>query len=105
MKCLVLNAKKYSFVDEATGEVKSGMHVTYIDPLMREDSNMQKGDLVMKVPALESNFEKLNNIPGFYELDFRQRPDAKGRPVLTLADVKFIEKVNFLPQPGHIKTA
>jgi hypothetical protein len=97
MECLVISAKKYKFEDEKTKEIKSGLHVQYLDPVMREDSAVQKGDLPLKVPALESLFDKLEVVPGFYELDFRQRPDSKGRPVLTLASARFVCGVSFNP--------
>lgn len=95
MDCLVISAKKYRFTDEKTGEVKSGLHVQYLDPLMREDTENQKGDLPLKVPALENCFDKLTILPAYYDLDFRQRPDAKGKPVLTLASAKLIKEIDF----------
>jgi hypothetical protein len=95
MKLLVIFAKKYRFTDEKTGEVKSGLHVSYLDPEMREDTFQQKGDSMLKVPALETVFDKLTTIPAYYEIDFRQRPDSKGKPVLTMASAEFLEKVNY----------
>lgn len=95
MECLVISAKKYRFADEKTGEIKSGLHVQYLDPIMREDNDMQKGDLPLKVASIENCFEKLSTLPGFYDLDFRQRPDAKGKPVLTLANAKLVCPIDF----------
>lgn len=94
MDCLVIAAKSYNFKNDAQEQV-SGTNVYYLDPVMREDSPEQTGLLPLKVPALATVFAKLlpENLPGIYELDFRQRPDSKGRPILTLADVKFKTKV------------
>lgn len=103
MECLVISAKKYSFEDEKTHEVKSGLHVQYLDPIMREDSVTQKGDLPLKVPALEICFDQLTKLPAYYDLDFRQRPDGKGKPVLTLANAKFISSVDFSFQKKDLK--
>lgn len=92
---LVIAAKKYKFEDEKTKEVKSGMHVTYLDPVMREDSSTQIGDLPLKVPSIDGVFDKLTALPGFYELDFRQRPGANNKPILTLASAKLVCPVEF----------
>jgi len=87
MKVLIIAAKSYDFINKDTGERLQGANVHYLDPVMREDTDTSKGLLPLKVPCLPKVFSKLEELPGFYEADFRQRPDGKGRPVLTLADV------------------
>jgi hypothetical protein len=85
---LVIAAKSYDFKNDA-GERVQGLNVTYLDPEMREDTETQVGLLPLKVPALSKVFSQIEKLPGYYELDFRQRPDGKGKPVLTLASCRF----------------
>ncbi|TWH56438.1 hypothetical protein DesLBE_0641 [Desulfitobacterium sp. LBE] len=94
MKVLVIAAKSYDFVNKDTGERLQGANVHYLDPVMREDTDTSKGLLPLKVPCIPRVLPKLTDLPAFYEADFRQRPDAKGRPVLTLADVSLLEKID-----------
>jgi len=94
MKILVIAAKAYDFVNKDTGERIQGLNVHYLDPVMREDTNTQKGLIPLKVPALSNVYQKIQVLPAFYEADFRQRPDSKGRPVLTLADLTLLKELN-----------
>jgi len=94
MKILIIAVKSYDFVNKDTGERIQGTNVHYLDPVMHEDTANQKGLFPLKVPALTRVIEKITTLPAFYEADFRQRPDSKGRPVLTLADVSLLKELD-----------
>lgn len=85
---LVIAAKAYDFKNDREERVQ-GVNVYYLDPEMREDTETQVGLLPLKVPALSKVLNQIEKLPGYYGLDFRQRPDAKGKPVLTLANATF----------------
>lgn len=95
MKGLVIATKKYDFVNRETGEHLQGAHVYYLDPLMRDDNENTKGLLPLKVPVIPRVLEKIQDLPAFYDLEFRHRPDSKGKPQLTLADATLIQSIDF----------
>lgn len=93
MKVLIIGAKRYSFINKDTGEHISGLNVHYLDPAYREDNNNTKGLLPIKITALDKVFDQLSEIPGIYEVDFRQRPGQGSKPVLTLVNAILIKPV------------
>lgn len=82
-RCYVLGWKSYDFTKD-NGERLQGLHVHYIDDAFRDDTENQMGVLPMKVPAISAVKNQLAVVPAYYDLDFRQRPDGRGKPVLTL---------------------
>jgi len=89
---LVLGAKGYDFKND-DGDRLQGMNVSYCDLSFRDDKELEKGFLPMKVSAISDVFKSLEELPAFYALDFRQRPDGKGKAVLTITGAKFIRKL------------
>lgn len=88
---LVLGVKKYDFQPDR-GERLSGVKVTYVD--QSENTPTHKGFPVMTVSGPVELFDQFSNLPGLYDLNFRQRPNSKGQPVLVLSSAKFINSVN-----------
>lgn len=78
---LVLHVSRYDFQDRS-GQVVRGVSVTYLDQRF-EDKN-SKGWAPLKVNADSSLWSVFTVVPGRYSLDFRQRPDSKGKPTLAL---------------------
>lgn len=92
MKVLVLGARRVNF-QGTTGYVDV-TKVTYIEG-EPEYTGEQKGYLPMTVTADVSVFSAISG-PGIYEVEFRQRPDSKGRPVLYMTNAELIEAVSIL---------
>jgi hypothetical protein len=88
---LVLHASRYDFVAQS-GDHLTGSKVTYAD--LVDSSQNAKGLAAMTVPASYEMFELLDNLPAFYDLDFRHKPDKQGKPVLTLTKAKFIKPLD-----------
>jgi hypothetical protein len=77
----VLTVKRYSFSDENNKEVK-GCKVTFVDE--PETSEDFKGIPIMTVNVPYDMWNQFPKVPANYELEFRMRPDAKGKPSLSL---------------------
>ncbi|HEX2922678.1 MAG TPA: hypothetical protein VHS28_01470 [Chloroflexota bacterium] len=88
MTYLVLSARAYDFKDESSGRQVQGITLTYADP-EPENAGDRRGLNVMTMPASVDIGPQLTQLPGFYDLDFRQRPGPKGRPTLQLVGVQF----------------
>lgn len=90
MKVLILGARRISF--QGTNGYVDVTKVTYIEG-EPEYTGEQKGYLPMTVTADVSVFSSISE-PGIYDVEFRQRPDSKGRPVLTMTNAELIEEVS-----------
>lgn len=88
---LVLGAKGYDFKNDE-GARMQGMNISYCDLSFRDDKELEKGNLPMKVACIGQVFNQLDVLPGYYNLDFRQRPDGKGKAVLTVVNATFIRE-------------
>lgn len=95
---LVLCAKGYDFVNRETGEHLSGINVYYLDLLMSDYQDGMKGLAPLKVSCTPRVLEQLTVVPGFYDLNFRQKPGTNGKPTLVLADAKFQGALNLEPK-------
>lgn len=91
-KHIVTGIKPYDFTDDK-GRHVAGIKVYYFDAEPEEAGARGYFPLNLSVPAEQAvNFAA---VPGVYDLDFKQKADAKGRPMLTLRSVQFIEPVEF----------
>lgn len=93
MRCLVLGARRYSFKDD-DGQLVEGAKLHYLT-LDGEDEADSRGDIPLEVSAPIALFNDLQQLPGFYDIDFRQRPGRGGRPTLQVAGVGFERGVSF----------
>jgi hypothetical protein len=93
MSFLVLEVRPYDFKDEATGRQVAGTRITYLDP-SSPAVHPALGFSPLTIggdPGVESTF---GVVPGVYDLDFRMRAGAKGRPVLSLASARLVRAVD-----------
>lgn len=86
---LVIGVSRYDFTNDA-GDNITGVKVVYIgEPEM---SPNKKGYFPMAITSQNLElFDKFVAVPGEYELIFRQRAGAGGKPVLVLSNVEFIQ--------------
>lgn len=88
-KYFVLFVRRYDFLDE-TGKRIQGFKMTYLDEQI-ENTVIAKGRPPMTVTSSEVGmWHAFSTVPGYYDLDFRMRPDAKGKPTLVLQGAKFV---------------
>lgn len=99
---LVLSAKRFDFKNDA-GEQVTGSSVTYLDVeggSINEPNRRGVEPLTIAAPI--EVFQQFDQVPGFYSLDFRQRPGKNGRPTLTLVGVKFDRAFSFSAAGGSL---
>jgi hypothetical protein len=88
-KYFVLFVRRYDFSDE-TGKRIQGFKVTYLDEQI-ENTATAKGRPPMTVTSSETGmWHAFSTVPGYYDLNFRMRPDAKGKPMLVLQGAKLV---------------
>jgi hypothetical protein len=95
--CIVLNSRSYDFTDDQ-GKIVKGSNVTYLTGDV-EASTQLKGVSTMTVSATDEVMSQLQELPGVYELDFKQRPGKNNRPTLTLTACKFMKALTGFLQP------
>lgn len=85
----VLHVRRYDFAD-SLGQRVTGCKVTYLEgqPEIAKDS---KGLPILIVNAPLEVWDNFQHVPGKYELDFRQKPDSKGKPTLILKSAQFVD--------------
>ena len=86
MRHKVLYASRYDFTNRETRELVQGCKVTYLDN-SNQDHPDRRGRPALTLACELEIFDKLPVLPAEYDLDFTMRPDSKGRPVLSIADV------------------
>ena len=92
MRCLVLGVRRYSFKDD-DGERVEGAKLHYLTLDASEDEDLdvdQRGEIPFEVSAPLGLYDKLGEVPAFYDVDFRQRPGRGGRPTLQAAGVSYL---------------
>ena len=93
--CLVLSARRYDFKDDA-GKQVAGVTVTYLT-----GEGTTEGDTLgmppMNISAASEVWPGLATLPGWYEMDFKQRPGKGGKPALQLVKVKLVEPLELAP--------
>lgn len=88
MRCLVLGARRYDFKDNDGGRVE-GVSLHYLTLDGSDDSDV-RGEIPLSCSAPPAVFHQLEELPGMYEVDFRQRPGRGGRPQLVCAGLEYI---------------
>lgn len=87
----VLTVRRYSFNDEQ-GKPVNGCKVTFVDE--PETSQDFKGIPIMTVNVPYDMWNQFPKVPAHYELEFRMRPDAKGKPSLSLFGAALVGQAN-----------
>jgi hypothetical protein len=89
MQCLVLSARRYDF--ESNGRHVQGVTLTYLTPDSEEDQDgATRGLQPFKISGPLELFEGVHSVPGFYDLEMKQRPDMKGQPILRCTGARFL---------------
>ena len=87
---IILGVRRYGFRNDR-GELVEGIKMTYLDT--PEQGDNAKGYTPLTITAPIELWRDFEVVPGFYDVDFRQRPDSRGKPVLVLDSVKFKKPV------------
>ncbi len=96
---LVLGAKRYCFVKD-DGERIEGTTIYYTEDMdyPYEDINM-KGVFPMNVTNKNMDFfDKFPQLPGYYDMVFRNKPDKQGKPVAVPVEAKFLRPFTTAPE-------
>lgn len=96
MSYLVLAAKRYNFKNDQ-GELVTGSTVQYLD-LEGGASNEpnRRGFEPLTITSTLEAFDQFSALPGFYDLEFKQRPGKNGRPTLALTSATLERAASFL---------
>jgi hypothetical protein len=91
MKSLIvlLNARRYSLIDEKTGQLIQGTKISYLQDFNPVVNANSRGCDVLTSTLPYQVFETLDEIPAYYEAEFVFRPDSKGRPVLAPVSLSY----------------
>ena len=87
-RCLVLCARRYSFKDDSQRQV-DGVTLSYLTG-DREEGADRRGMEPLTISGDQRLYMDLQELPGVYELDFKQRPGKNGRPTLQVTVMKFL---------------
>ncbi len=93
-RCLVLSARQYDFKNDA-GEAVEGVTVNYLTLDSPVDTET-RGCPPLTINAAPQMWKQLENLPGFYDLDFKQRPGAKGKPVLMVTGAHYVAPLDIV---------
>jgi hypothetical protein len=88
---VVLGVRQFSFKDDRDRQVE-GCKVTYLDA--PSDQPGVRGYQPLTVTTPIEFWNQFTTIPAVYDIEFAQRPDAKGKPVLTIKKAEFVESVD-----------
>lgn len=87
-RCIVLCARRYSFKDDG-GKQVDGTTLSYLTG-DKENGADRKGLEPLTISGDQRLFLDLQELPGVYELDFKQRPGKNGRPTLQVTSARFL---------------
>ena len=87
-ECLVLGARRYDFKDDSGRRVE-GCTLIYLTG-DEERSENRKGAFPLTIQAAPEFWYQLSEVPGYYAIDFRQRPGPGGKPQLQATHVKYL---------------
>lgn len=86
---IVTGVRPFNFVND-DGEKIQGVTVHYLDTV-NENSDFGKGHAALNLTLIGDHMAKFPELPAVYDLSFRQARDQKGRPVLKLQEVEYVE--------------
>lgn len=82
MSFLVIHVRPYSFRDD-NNKLVEGASVTYLD-LTNVPDEGEKGFAPLTISAPLEVAKDFAQVPGHYQMEFKQRRGAKGRPTISL---------------------
>lgn len=92
-RVLILAARRYSFKDETSGRLVEGTTVNYVTGDAQESAD-SRGLATLTISGPLDVMASLRDLPGVYEVDFKQRPGKNGRPQLQLVGVQFVRALD-----------
>lgn len=93
-RCLLLTARRYDFADSETGRRVVGVTLTYLTGEVEDQADF-RGQAPLSIKAPSDVWGQLEAVPGFYGIEFRQRPGPRGRPTLQATGLQFLSGVDF----------
>ena len=99
--CIVLSARQYDFEDDK-GKHIQGVTINYLTGEV-EAAGDRRGVFPFSINAPADVHAALKALPGVYELEFKQRPGPKGRPVVQVVGAKLRQALDGMlrPLPGQ----
>lgn len=98
-KILLLYANQYSMKDE-DGRLVEGVSCNYYLNTSLEAVGNADGSVGMRAAKGSIPFElffKIKKAPAIYDAEFVMKVGSDGKPVLTIADLDFVEEVKIVP--------
>jgi len=95
--CLVLGARCYDFQDEG-GKRVVGVTVNYVTNDV-ETAADRRGCSPLTISGPQELWRDLGPLPGYYEVDFKQRPGKGGRPQLQVVKLRFLAPLDLVYVP------
>jgi hypothetical protein len=92
VRCLVLGARRYDFKDDDGARVE-GVTLHYLT-LEGSEGSDSMGEIPLQVSAPPGVYHQLSQLPGSYDVDFRQRPGRGGKPTLTATGVSYLGAIS-----------
>lgn len=89
-KHVITGYRPYDFVN-ADGEKVQGVKIFYLDEAV---DDKEVGLFPLNISTGYEQLPQLKAVPGVYDLDFKQRRDQKGRPVLVLKGIEFVSSLD-----------
>jgi hypothetical protein len=88
-----LGARRYDFKDDDGGRVE-GVTLHYLT-LEGSDGSDSRGEIPFSCSSPPALYHQLEELPGMYEVDFRQRPGRGGKPTLQAVGVSYSGEPSF----------
>lgn len=93
-RVLILSARQYAFEDEKGKDV-AGVQLHYVTADLQELAD-RRGLEPLTISAPVDVMAQLRDLPGVYQVEFRQRPGKNGRPSLQVVRVGFVQAVDLV---------
>jgi len=91
---IVLATSVYNFPNKETGEIVSGVKISYLDDECQNE-NGRTGFFPITINLPYEEKDNFKEIPAIYHLDFKQVANGKGMPILKLKKAEFVKKFEF----------
>lgn len=86
---VVLSARRYSMVDDKTGEVVQGCKIQYVEDWEGQLQQNRSGVAVLSANLPYDRFGDFAKLPATYSATFQLEEGARGRPQLRMISVEF----------------
>ena len=100
MPIIVLFANSYAIADEKTGEINSGVSVSYYfntEFSATDNSDGSRGMRPAKSSCDVSVMKKIQKAPALYDAEFEMKIGSDMKPVLKILDLDLLEEVRIVP--------